>query len=105
MTRAQRLLLLVLAAVALAVALADAALGVCSGASHLAPVALLFLPLLFGRFPGERLLARSARSRPALRRAPGCPPLAPRAVWRPRRLLLAWHLATRPPPVSLLVSP
>jgi hypothetical protein len=72
----------------------------------LVPALLLFAALFLGRYPGERAIARLARTRTRVqRRAPRAivpPRRAPRALVRPGELL-ARSLATRPPP-SLLTA-
>lgn len=98
-----RLLLFALAGAVVLVASLDGALGACSAALHLAPVVGIFAPLLLGRFPGEALLTRLARTAHRPRRARPRLVLEPRSVARPKRLLLAWDQAVRPPPSSLVV--
>lgn len=70
-----------------------------------APVLLLLLPLLMGRYVGEDDLVRLAarRSPPRRRVAPGVRPVlrAPRALPRGGRLI-AVALAERGPPAALL---
>jgi hypothetical protein len=68
------------------------------------PLVALCLALAFDFYPGERLIERLAgrrpRRRPARRLSASRPP-APRAL-RPRgSALLAFNLATRPPPAAL----
>lgn len=94
----------VLTAAALVVAAAVCAVpGVATGLLFLAPALLLAVPLLAGRYVGERAVARlvAARARPrrsrgAARRTPGLP-----AAPFPRGgQLIAWSLAVRPPPAA-----
>jgi len=73
--------------------------GLDTGMLFLGPAFVLLLPLLLGRYPGERLLTAF---RPGTRRR------APRGLAAPRRLptpcrargglLIAWALAKRGPP-------
>jgi hypothetical protein len=69
----------------------------------IAPALLIAIPLFCGAYVGEELVAKLA-GRPA-RRPRRVAVLAPRSayvasVWRPRGArLLAFSLATRPPPV------
>lgn len=69
-----------------------------AGALHLLPVLALVIPLVFGRYPGERLLLRLGRGRRTVRVRPArqCRPRS-RQVCMPRRVV-AWSLACRPPP-------
>ena len=76
--------------------------GVPEIAAHLGPALLLLGLLAGGMYPGERVLARIARSPRKARRRP-----APWRRQRPAELgfvrrsrLLAYHLAVRPPPVA-----
>ena len=94
-------LLLGLVALALAWTLARNVAGVGEGLELLGPALLFALPLLAGRYVGEDLLVRIARAVPPPRRT------RVRAVIKARRsprpalrggLLLASHLAHRPPP-------
>lgn len=69
----------------------------------LAPALLIAIPLLCGRYFGEELIAgivaRRATERPRLRRVLPVASWAPR-TWRPRgRVLIAFSLAKRPPPL------
>jgi len=92
----RRIALLVLAAVLLAAALA------CGSAGHeLLPALLLALPLMFGRYPGEELLARLTRDRHRpVRPARSAPvPRAPRVLGR-RPAPLATASASRAPPLA-----
>jgi hypothetical protein len=94
---ALRLLLVVLVAVAVL------ELGGTSAALELAPAGLLALPLLFGRYPGERVIRRLAR--------PAVPARAVRSVVLPRapRLLgarlaaLAVPGSGRGPPAAVVI--
>jgi hypothetical protein len=65
------------------------------------PLVFIFLALAFDRYPGEKLIERLARRRPRRRPARRLAPslfVSPR-VLRPRgSALLAFNLATRPPP-------
>ena len=68
------------------------------------PLVAICLALAFDFYPGEDLIERLARRRPRRRpsrRPSTSPPCAPLAL-RPRgSALLAFNLATRPPPVGL----
>ena len=74
---------------------------------HLAPLLVLLVPLLRGRFVGEHAIAqmrgqassREARPRPA--GTIGAPHRAPATLPRGGRLI-ASSLAVRPPPTALL---
>lgn len=91
---ALRLLLLV------AVALAVIALAGTGAALVLAPAAVLLVPLLLGRFPGERVIQRLARRTTPARRTPSlAPPRAPRALGA-RLAGLAIPGAGRAPPAA-----
>jgi hypothetical protein len=99
-TRA-RLAFRLFAIVALAVVLV--AVAGTSVALELAPAGLLALALLFGRYPGERVIQRFAR-----RAAPPRAPRRARAPRAPRSLgarvaVLALPGAGRAPPVGALV--
>ena len=94
-----------LAVLAAAWLLALALVGVGEAFAYLAPALLLGLPLLAGRYPGERPLARAlSRRRPPPRRAPLCAPPAARVfALTPRGgRLVATALAGRGPPVPAL---
>jgi hypothetical protein len=74
----------------------------------LAPALLIAIPLLFGRYPGEELIARlvDAKSRKPARASRVLPtvPEAPE-TWRPAgALLIAFSLAKRPPPAAHLAQ-
>lgn len=109
MTRRDQRLLVVLAAAAAAWLLAAAALGG-SGALTFAPLAVLLVPLLLGRYVGEEPLTRlAARVRVRAHRAPrrtraSAPLRAPRAILPRGGRLLAAHLAVRPPPAAPAAS-
>jgi hypothetical protein len=92
---ALRLLLLVAVAVAL-IALAGA-----GAALVLAPAGLLLVPLLLGRFPGERVIRRLARRSAPVRRtlSVAAPSRAPRALGS-RLAGLAVPGAGRAPPAA-----
>jgi hypothetical protein len=110
MPRGERLFLTALAGAMSVLLLAAAAAGHTELLAYAAPVALVVLPLLGGRYVGEQRIAR-LRRRFAGRRA-GRLPLPARAVgWRtpavhvPRgSALIAYGLAVRPPPRALLLS-
>lgn len=91
------------AAATLLAATLDVALGWGSAALHFAPALLVLLPLLFGRFLGERLLARWLARAPAPRRSRVQRWRLPAGSVSLPRLLLAWELAVRPPPGRLAV--
>jgi hypothetical protein len=66
-----------------------------------APVLVLALPLLLGRYPGERTILRLAGRGPArVRRAPSCAPRARSVVRLMERggRLVGSAMAKRPPP-------
>jgi hypothetical protein len=102
--RQQRLLVLA-AAITSAVLLLLAYAGHEELLAYAAPVLVLVLPLLSGRFVGEERIAQAAagrRARPSSRLRP----LAVPAIWSARVLsvprggrLIAQSLAVRPPPV------
>jgi hypothetical protein len=77
-------------------------LGVEAALAYLAPALLILLPLVGGRYPGERALARAAarRARPAARRPPSATrPRRRRSALLPRGgLLVGSALAGRAPP-------
>ena len=99
-----------LAVLALAAGLALAALVHDAGAEALlaAPVLLLLVPLLAGRYVGEEQIARLAAARaprtyPARRsRRTSASRRAPRVLMPRGGRLLATSLAVRPPPAALL---
>lgn len=73
----------------------------------LAPSLLIAIPLLFGRYPGEELIAQLQARRtprpPRPRRA--LPTPRPPRTWRPAGShLIAFSLAKRPPPIGLLAQ-
>ena len=71
------------------------------GLLYLAPALLLLVPLLFDRYPGERLLVAVARAwHPLLRRERGAPaqPFVPTRSFPRGGALLALALAGRGPP-------
>jgi len=82
-----------------------AATGSTDALLFLAPALLIAIPLLGGFYVGEELVARLAGRRSRPRRRWTAAPL-PRqsyaaSVWRPRGArLLAFSLATRPPPLA-----
>ena len=100
--RTHRLLLaFVLASIGIASAL-DALTGSCAGLAHALPFVLLVVPLLVGRYFGERHLARliGALPPPSRRRAARGQPRRVYARTLPRGgCLIAHSLAVRPPPV------
>jgi hypothetical protein len=101
MTRRDRQLLFSLAGLTLALA-SLTLVGVHSDVLLAAPVLVLALPLLAGRYVGEEQLARLAAAFVVARRRPGAA-LAPAVRRAPRRLprgghLIAASLAVRPPP-------
>lgn len=90
----------------LVIVLCLAALAVVAGTSvalELAPAALLLLPLLFGRYPGERVIHRLAGrvARPSVAR-PIVIPRAPRSLGA-RLAALAVPGAGRAPPAAALI--
>jgi hypothetical protein len=104
MARHDLRMLVFLAVVAMAWMLAQSVAGLSEGFALLAPALLLALPLLAGRYLGEDVLervrvARTARPAPPRSRVVAIPRLrrAERSVAR-GGLLLAAHLAHRPPP-------
>lgn len=103
MGSSEQRLLVVLAGAASAWLLLHGALGTGEGALYLAPLLLLLLPLLRGRYPGETSLLRLAERRGSRERvsaALGCIHAlraAPCLSVRGGRLLGA-ALAVRPPP-------
>ncbi|MDX6688993.1 MAG: hypothetical protein QOG15_450 [Solirubrobacteraceae bacterium] len=104
MTRRDRILLLGLAALTLALACLTL-VGVHSDVLLLAPVLLVALPLLAGRYVGEEHLARLAAAFVARRRRPAAmlvPTMSrcPRVLPRGGRLIAA-SLAERPPPLPV----
>jgi hypothetical protein len=66
------------------------------------PLALVLVPLLLRRYPGERFIARALAPAAARRRPPRTLRSRTRHV-AVREQALAWSLATRPPP-RLLAS-
>jgi hypothetical protein len=74
----------------------------------LAPALLIAVPLIAGRYVGEKLIARLVEKRTAQRRRPASAPtpaLREPAVWLPRGTgLIAFSLAKRPPPFRLLTE-
>lgn len=100
MTRRDLRPLLALAVLAVACALVGSLVNVSTAAMYLAPALVLALPLLAGRYVGERQLARLARARPPVRRPSDAPrrPQRPRAVLPRGPRLIGAALAVRPPP-------
>lgn len=96
--------MIAMAALTLVWGLLDASLGLSLGVAHLAPFLLMLVPLLSGRYVGERRLARlvGVLSQPRCHpRSSSLPPRA-RVVWMPRGSgLLGRSLAVRPPPAAL----
>jgi hypothetical protein len=95
-----------LAVVGLVFALTRSVGDVSAGLLLLTPALLLCLPLLAGRYVGERTLRRLARPRPERRRPPAAESVA---ALRPRRtvaahggLLLARRSAGRAPPAAAI---
>ncbi len=74
----------------------------------LAPALLIAVPLIAGRYVGEKLIARLVEARVEKRRRPARTPDStppPPAVWLPRGTrLIAFSLAERPPPARLLTQ-
>lgn len=72
---------------------------------YLLPLLLLLVPLLAGRYPGERLLARAMRRRrPRSPRVVGSPH-APLRTRRPHAIgLLSCGLAGRAPPARVVLT-
>jgi hypothetical protein len=97
-----RALGLPLALLALAAGTLLALVGAEQGLLHLIPVLLVAVPLLLGRFPGERALARSATERNGHREAQRGDFSLLRAAVLPARggRLIAYGLARRGPPAS-----
>lgn len=102
--RQQRLLIL-WAAITSALLLVLAFAGHEQLLAYAAPVLVLVLPLLSGRFVGEERIAQVAAGRRS-RLAPRMRPVVALAGWSPRVLsvprggrLIAQSLAVRPPPV------
>jgi hypothetical protein len=97
--------LLFLAAVAAAWMLTQGIADIQSGWLIMAPALVLLVPLLSGRYVGERVLAKVAgRARTPRRRAVAslsARPRAPRATHRRGTLLLAFGLAERGPPLQV----
>jgi hypothetical protein len=105
MPRRDQRLLLGLAALTLAFALVQSATGISADVLLAAPVLILLLPLLAGRYVGEDGIARLTALAPLRRRrvlAPAAPARrAPRAIARGGRLI-AVALAHRGPPAAQL---
>jgi hypothetical protein len=98
--RARLALWLVAMAGLVAVVVALAGIGV---TLELAPAGLLALMLLFGRYPGERVIHRLAARAAVVRAAPrACAPRAPRSLGA-RIAVLALPGAGRAPPVGALI--
>jgi hypothetical protein len=94
--------LLVVALLGVAAAIAQT-VGLDAGWLHLAPVLVLVLPLLAGRYVGEEQIARlAARRRVVVVRRPVArtPRIRPRALVPRGGLLLAAALAQRGPPAG-----
>src|SRR4051794_21818406 len=75
--------------------------GAWTGLLHVAPVLLLVLLLVLGRYPGEQTLARCAgamRKPPSRSRARVLTPRSYVRVMQRGGGLVAWALAKRPPP-------
>jgi hypothetical protein len=105
MPRRDQRLLLGLAALTLAFALVQSATGISADVLLAAPVLVLLLPLLAGRYVGEDGLARLTAAVAPLRRRPALARIAPRRA--PRVLargggLIAVALAHRGPPAAQL---
>ncbi len=108
MSRRDLRLLALLAGLAIAWALVQAATGYDGGFAFMAPAVFVAVPLLAGRYLGEDQIAQLAywmQRRRAPRRAPRV-----RGQARPRRsaisrggALIARSLAVRPPPFALTV--
>jgi hypothetical protein len=106
MPRRDQRLLLGLAALTLLFALVQTATGISADVLLAAPVLLILLPLLAGRYVGEDGLARLTAALAPLRRRPAVARIAP--AWRAPRLLarggrlIAVALAHRGPPAAQL---
>jgi len=83
-----------------------AATGATEALLFLAPALLIAVPLLCGVYVGEELIAKLSTRRGRRRRqrpTPAAPRPATAPTWRPRGArLLAFSLATRPPPAAAL---
>jgi hypothetical protein len=94
-----------LGALAIALAMVHSLTGLNPDVLLAAPVLLLFLPLLAGRYVGEdRLLRLAARARPRWARAAssGRPALRPPRILARGGRLIALALAERGPPAPVL---
>jgi hypothetical protein len=105
--RRDRLVLWTFALVVAAWMVAEASTGSESGLLYLAPALVLALPLLLGRYVGEKQLvelAGRARARPRRKvLRVGCPRSYARVMRRGGRLV-ASGMAKRPPPLVTLSS-
>jgi hypothetical protein len=100
-SRRDRFVLLTFAVVAAAWMVADALTGSHSGLLYLAPALLLALPLMLGRYVGEKQLvelAGRALARPRRKPARVVRPRGRAHVMQRGGRLVASGLATRPPP-------
>jgi hypothetical protein len=107
MPRSHQRMLLALAVVAVTVPVLESVLHLSSGVLFVLPALLLAVPLLFGRYLGERTLSRLAGKltpqRP--RRTAARPRVRPTLVLLPRGgRLIAASLAVRPPPRGGLLT-
>lgn len=106
MSRRDQHVLLGLAVAMVAFAVLQPLIGVSPNLLLAAPVVMLLLPLLTGRYVGEdALVALAVRSRPprALSAAsPTAPPRAPRILARGGRLIASALAERGPPALSLL---
>jgi hypothetical protein len=99
--RRDRLVLLTFALVVAAWMVADALTGRQSGLLYLAPALVLALPLLLGRYVGEKQLVELAGHSPARPRRRGTRVASPRSYARVMQRggrLVASGMAKRPPP-------
>lgn len=101
-----RRVLLALAGLCAALALVAAMAGIEAAVfGYVAPLVAVFVPLVLGRYPGERIIASLARRsvRPPRRRRSRGQARRPLFVLVPRgTALMARSLAVRPPPVASL---
>jgi hypothetical protein len=106
MPRGHQRMLLALAVVAILPPVVESLTGVESGAMYLLPLALIAMPLVFGRYLGERRLARRLAvvvRYPRRRRSATVRMRRPVVALLPRGgRLIASSLAVRPPPTRAL---